>query len=117
MQWSCVEKLRIVAGCFKESEPEMKSQLTVDEAQALAINALVFLAQDHDLLSRFLALTGISAEEVRAAASEPGFLAGVLQFYLAHEPTLVRFCETTGTDPALMQAAIRLLPGGDERHA
>ena len=94
----------------------MKNQLTVDDAQALAINTLAFLAGDQDLLSRFLALTGISVDEVRAAAGEPGFLAGVLQFYLAHEPTLMRFCEATGTDPALFQSAIRLLPGGDESH-
>ena len=75
--------------------------MTIDDAQALAINSLVFLAGDDELLSRFLALTGITADQIRSAASEPGFLAGVLQFYLAHEPTLMRYCEATGTDPAL----------------
>ena len=88
--------------------------MTIDDAQALAINSLVFLAGDDELLSRFLALTGITADQIRSAASEPGFLAGVLQFYLAHEPTLMRYCEATGTDPALFQEALRLLPGGQE---
>ncbi|MRG55602.1 DUF3572 family protein [Phyllobacterium sp. SYP-B3895] len=90
----------------------MKNQLSLDDAQQFAIDALVFLAQDSELLSRFLALTGISADQIRTAAGEPGFLAGVLQFYLGHEPTLMKFCETTGTDPASFQAALRLLPGG-----
>ncbi len=88
--------------------------MTIDDAQALAINSLVFLAGDDELLSRFLALTGITADQIRSAASEPGFLAGVLQFYLAHEPTLMRYCEATGTDPALFQEALRLLPGGQD---
>jgi hypothetical protein len=92
----------------------MKNKMTIDDAQALAINSLVFLAGDDELLSRFLALTGITADQIRSAASEPGFLAGVLQFYLAHEPTLMRYCEATETDPALFQEALRLLPGGQE---
>ncbi|MEK1890984.1 MAG: DUF3572 domain-containing protein [Phyllobacterium sp.] len=90
----------------------MKNQLNFDDAQQLAINALVFLTEDSELLSRFLALTGIGADQIRAAASEPGFLAGVLSFYLGHEPTLLQFCEASGTDPASFQEALLLLPGG-----
>jgi hypothetical protein len=89
-------------------------KINLDEAQDLAINSLVFLSQDSELLSRFLALTGITADQIRTAAQEPGFLAGVLQFFLAHEPTLMRYCDDTGTDPALFQQALRLLPGGHQ---
>jgi hypothetical protein len=95
----------------------VKNQINLDDAQTLAINSLVFLAEDSELLPRFLALTGISADQIRTAASEPGFLAGVLQFYLAHEPTLMRYCEATNTDPALFQEALRLLPGGRQEIA
>ncbi|QND52712.1 DUF3572 domain-containing protein [Phyllobacterium sp. 628] len=90
----------------------MKQQMNLNAAQDLAIQSLVFLAQDAELLPRFLALTGITADQIRQAAQEPGFLAGVLQFYLAHEPTLMKFCEANETDPALFQEALRLLPGG-----
>jgi hypothetical protein len=92
----------------------MKNTLSADEAQKIAIDALVFLAQDSELLPRFLALTGIEPGDIRAAAREPGFLAGVLQFYLAHEPTLLRFCEASGNNPAMLQPALASLPGGDE---
>ena len=71
-----------------------------EEAEAVAINALGFVAADPELLPRFLAITGIEANAIREAAREPGFLAGVLQFILAHEPTLLRFAEETGTPPA-----------------
>ncbi|PRD41960.1 DUF3572 domain-containing protein [Phyllobacterium phragmitis] len=94
----------------------MKTDMTTDQAQALAVQALTFLAQDNELLPRFLSLTGIQAGDIRTAAREPGFLAGVLQFYLAHEPTLLRFCEETGSNPAELQSALHALPGGDHSY-
>ena len=51
---------------------------------------------------------------MRSAAAEPGFLAGVLDFILAHEPTLIRFCEQTGIDPQTVAGARRALPLGDD---
>lgn len=87
-----------------------------DNAEQIAIAALGFVASDPELLPRFLALTGIDPAAIRAAAREPGFLAGVLQFILAHEPTLMKFAEETGTDPAAVGKALRTLPAGDGRY-
>lgn len=87
-----------------------------EEAEALAVNALGFVASDPELLPRFLAITGIEAGSIRQAAREPGFLAGVLHFILAHEPTLVRFAEATGTPPAAVGKALRALPSGDDNY-
>lgn len=84
-------------------------------AEQLAITALAFVASDPALLPRFLALSGIDAGQIRRAAGEPGFLAGLLQFILAHEPTLAAFCESTQTDPARVSRALRALPFGDDR--
>ena len=87
-----------------------------ENAEALAIRALGFVAADPELLPRFLAITGIEAGAIRQAASEPGFLAGVLQFIAAHEPTLMRFSEETGVPPQQVSAALRALPFGDDSH-
>ncbi len=87
-----------------------------EDAEALAIRALGFVAGDPELLPRFLAITGIDAGAIREAAREPGFLAGVLQFILAHEPTLLRFAEETGTQPAAVGKALRALPTGDDKY-
>ncbi len=84
-----------------------------EHAELLAVTALGFIAGDPDLLPRFLAITGIEAPEIRAAAAEPGFMAGVLDFLLAHEPSLVAFTTAAGIDPASVQQARRALPGGD----
>jgi len=85
-------------------------------AEKIAINGLTFIAGDPELLRRFLALSGIDAANIRASAKEPGFLAGVLQFILAHEPTIARFAEETGVDPASLQMASRALPLGGDHH-
>lgn len=91
---------------------------TVDAAQAesIAIQALSFLASDPELLPRFLALTGIEASQVRQAAREPGFLAGVLAFFLAHEPSLLALCADTGLRPQDVAGAASALPSGDDNY-
>jgi hypothetical protein len=85
-------------------------------AEEIAIAALSFIAGDAELLPRFLAITGISPSMIRGAASEPGFLAGVLNFVLAHEPTLLQFAEHAGIAPEKVVQALRALPTGDEAH-
>ncbi len=89
---------------------------STDSAEAIAIQALAFIAGSETLLPRFLQLTGIDASEVRQAAREPGFLAGVLQFIAAHEPTLIEFCEQSGNAPREVMSAIGALPLGDATH-
>ncbi|MBX3596436.1 MAG: DUF3572 domain-containing protein [Rhizobiaceae bacterium] len=80
--------------------------------EELAIAALSHIAQDQKLLDRFLAITGIEATHIRQAAAQPGFLAGVLQFIAAHEPTLLSFCEAESVPPQEILKAMRALPLG-----
>ena len=94
----------------------MRGRSSNEQAEAIAIRALGFVASDPELLPRFLAITGIEAHSIRQAAGEPGFLAGVLQFILAHEPTLLRFAEETGVPPDSVGKALRALPMGDDSH-
>lgn len=84
-------------------------------AEAIAVEALAFIASDDKLLPRFLAITGIEALDIRRAAASPGFMAGVLQFVTAHEPTLLAFSEASGHQPASVTKALSALPFGDDR--
>ena len=86
------------------------------QAEEIAVAALGFIAADPELLSRFLALTGIEPQAIRTVASEPGFLAGVMHFIVAHEPTLIEFAQTAGLKPEAVLAAMRRLPQGDDRY-
>ncbi|MCF3643259.1 DUF3572 domain-containing protein, partial [Rhizobium sp. TRM95111] len=55
--------------------------------------------------SRFLALTGVEPAAVRGAVGDPGFLAGLVDFVMGHEPTLMAFCAATGIRPETVQRA------------
>jgi hypothetical protein len=89
-------------------------RLDAAQAQDIAISALIFIANDAVLLPRFLAITGIAADRVRESAAEPGFMAGVLQFLLSHEPTLTAFCDASHINPSSISQALRALPLGED---
>lgn len=82
-----------------------------DAGRELAIVALGYVASDPEQLSRFLALTGIDSGSIRAAAEEPGFLAGVLGYISGHEATLIAFATHAGVAPDEIEKARRLLAG------
>lgn len=82
-------------------------------AEEAAIAILGWLANEPELLGRFLALTGTDPSSLRQSAADPGFLAGVVDFLMGHEPTLMAFCEATGTPPEAVVRAHFTLSGPD----
>ena len=76
------------------------------EPEALAVEALSFLASDEDRLGDFLAATGLTRDTLRHAAGEPGFLAGVLDHIGADEALLLAFASHQGVDPEQVGRAI-----------
>jgi hypothetical protein len=84
-----------------------------EAAESLAIQALNFLATEPERLGRFLALSGLGPESIRAAAAESDFLAGVLAHLGEDEPLLVAFAAEAGVTPAEVDRARRLLAGGN----
>lgn len=87
-----------------------------ENAELLAISGLHFIASDPKLFSRFSGISGIEVHQLRDAATEPGFLAGVLHFIMAHEPTLLEFSQSENIDPSQLRKAMNALPGGDETY-
>ncbi len=78
-------------------------------AEALAVRALEFLAGAPERFGRFLAMSGIGPEAIRAAASEPNFLAGVLGHVTSDERLLLDFAAHAEIEPgAVMRAASAL---------
>jgi LPS sulfotransferase NodH len=74
-------------------------------AEALAVQALSFIAADTQRLGTFLAATGIGPERIRAAAAEPNFLAGVLDHLAADDKLLMAFAADAGIEPAQIARA------------
>ncbi len=87
-----------------------------ETAQVLAINVLGWLVGEDGLIDGFMTMTGVSARGLRAQASEPAFLCGVLD-YVTQEDARVLDCAAALNEPpeALMQARV-VLGRGDLRH-
>jgi hypothetical protein len=86
-------------------------KLSPEEAEIIALKALAFLANDTDRLGRFLALSGVSPGDVRAAAADRHFLAGVLNHLLQDESLLLTFTADEDLDPRLPAQAAEILNG------
>ncbi|MGP0095027.1 MAG: DUF3572 domain-containing protein [Xanthobacteraceae bacterium] len=80
-------------------------------AEALAVQALTFLANEPTRLGRFLAETGIGPQAIRTAAQEPGFLAGVLGYILGDESLLIAFAGEAGVKPSEVARTHAVLAG------
>ncbi|MCB1444259.1 MAG: DUF3572 domain-containing protein [Rhizobiaceae bacterium] len=87
-----------------------------EEAEAMAIRILGWLTGQPELLGRFLALTGIEAGSIRRAAAEPGFLAGLTGFVMAHEPTLMAFCAENDVKADRVSACHHRLAGPESEN-
>jgi hypothetical protein len=75
------------------------------DAQAIALLALATSVSDERRAKRFLDLTGIGTDELRARAGEPAVLAALLRFLEAHEPDLLAVAQALDLRPeALVQA-------------
>ncbi|NDW06521.1 DUF3572 family protein [Jiella sp. 40Bstr34] len=91
-----------------------RAPLGREKAESIAIEGLTFIAADPVLWPRFLAVTGLDQSQLRDAARAAGFLPGVLDFILAHQPTLESFCEAQQVSPQSVSAARHLLTGPED---
>jgi len=69
------------------------------DAEALALQALAATLTDERRARRFLDLTGLDTDELRARAGERRLLVAVLAFLEAHEPDLIAVAQVIGIKP------------------
>ena len=81
------------------------SSLTKQEAEMIGVAGLSYLAADPERIGRFLAITGLGPENVRAAARDPSFLPALLDYLLANEADLIAFATEMNLDPARVRMA------------
>lgn len=92
----------------------MKSQ-TPNDPYALALSALAATLSDERRAQRFLDLTGIETDELRARVAEPQLLAALLLFLEAYEPDLISVSERIGVSADELVAARRLIEGSSKK--
>lgn len=83
-----------------------------ETSDIVALRAFTFIMENDDLRERFLMLTGLDVENLRATLSAPSTLASVLEFLIGHEPDLMEAAHAQKLDPEQLVAAWRDLGGG-----
>jgi hypothetical protein len=78
-------------------------------AEIVAVQALSFIAGDPERLGLFLAESGIGPETLRSAATDPHFLASVLDFVLRDDATVKAFASASQLHPTNIAAAQQAL--------
>lgn len=82
-----------------------------DTAETIALQALTYILGSPEHLSRFIALTGYSSDDLRAAATSPEALGGVLDFVLSDERLLLDCADACQLKPEDLPRARNTLPG------
>jgi len=87
-----------------------------ERAQTIAFHALGWLVGNDELLPVFLGSTGGSTEELHERATDPAFLASVLEFITMDDDWVIAFCDSVSLayDQPLM--ARYALPGAEMVH-
>ena len=78
-------------------------------AEFVAIQALSFLASDPERLGIFLTESGIGPQTLRASASDPKFLAGILDFIMRDDATVQAFAGASQLTPEAIANAREVL--------
>ena len=87
---------------------------TPTDPHALALAALAATLTDERRARRFLDMTGIGTDELRARADNPALLSGVIRFLEAYEPDLLSVSEEIGVEAGALVAARQALEGAYE---
>jgi hypothetical protein len=80
-------------------------RMEAGQAETQALEALGWLAADSDGIGLFLSLSGMDAAALRAAVGDRNLAVAILDFLLANEALLIKFCEMTGTGAGAIHRA------------
>lgn len=62
-----------------------------EELAEVAVEVLIWLSDHPDILARFLDVSGVQPQEIRASMARPAFQRGLIEFVMNHEPDLIAF--------------------------
>lgn len=80
-----------------------------EDAETLALRALVWTLAEPERADRLLAVTGIDPDDLRSRLQDPALLSATLQFLLAHEADLVACADGLAVPAQALADAGRML--------
>ena len=87
-----------------------------ERAQVIALQALAWLAGNDDLCPVFLGASGGSVDDLRSGATDPAFLASVLEFITMDDAWVIAFCDSIDLAYDQPLRARYALPGAEAVH-
>jgi len=84
-----------------------------EHAITIALKILQFLVSDENRVQALLMTTGLSPEDLRRGASDPAFLAGIVDYLLTDDRMIIAFAAEEGLKPENIVSVRRSLPGGE----
>lgn len=96
------------------SEAEMSPEQ--EKAETQAMDVLRFLADRPEDFGRFLALSGMEADDLAVIAGSPEFLAALVDFLRSDEELAAAYGQEAGLSGEDLAAMRANLPGGGETH-
>ena len=84
--------------------PNWETDLSA-RASTLALAALGWLLSDDERAQRYLDLTGLDPDSLRAGLNDPSILKSCLDFLANYEPDLIRAAESLAVTPEELIAA------------
>lgn len=90
--------------------------LSTDVAEKVALQAIVWLAQNDELLPVFMGSTGSDEASFRNGLQSAEFQASVLDFLMMDDAWVVAFCDAQSLPYDSLMRARAALPGGEQVH-
>lgn len=79
------------------------------DGQTLALRAIGWIVAEPGRVERFLTLTGLDPDQLRAGLGDPGVLSATLDYLMSHEPDLIACAEALGETPDAIVAARQVI--------
>lgn len=90
---------------FPDHTSDPASPDAITRAATLALAALGWLLHDEERAARYLDLTGLDPDSLRAGLDSPQVLGSALEFLANYEPDLIRAAEALAVTPEELIAA------------
>lgn len=78
----------------------LKAETNPDDRSVLALSALAWILSDDARAARLLALTGLTATDLRDRLGDPALHDALFAFLEAYQPDLLACAEALGVSPA-----------------
>lgn len=86
-----------------------RTALTIDQAETIALQGLAYLASEPEELERFLGLSGLDLDSLRARAGDRATLRAILEYILTDDAKVTGLCADLGINTLELHKASHIL--------